>query len=192
MKKWLFNPFQYIAGARSLLIGSIILAASASICYFSKIHFNGVVGSQKSDATTPLYFYFLEGLIDWACISLLLYFSGLIFSRSSIRLVDVFGTQAVARWPMVIAAIIGFGIAVPPGINNMLPKDLVNMITPSMIALTLLTLVCIIWMVALMYHAFTVSCNLKGGKATGIFIAAIIIAQIVSSILIHSIYNHLI
>jgi hypothetical protein len=38
----------------------------------------------------------------------------------------------------------------------------------------------LVWMVALMYRAYSVSCNTKGGKAIGSFIAALIIAEILS------------
>jgi len=47
-------------------------------------------------------------------------------------------------------------------------------------------LICIpfmIWMVALMYNAYTVSCHLKGNKAVVSFIGALVVAEIVSRVL---------
>jgi hypothetical protein len=38
------------------------------------------------------------------------------------------------------------------------------------------------WMVALMYKSFSVSCNVKGGKAIGTFVAGLIIAEILSKL----------
>ena len=43
-------------------------------------------------------------------------------------------------------------------------------------------LVALIWMIYLMYRAFSVSCNLKGGKAVVLFIAALIAAEVISKI----------
>ena len=42
----------------------------------------------------------------------------------------------------------------------------------------------IIWMVALMYKAYAVSCNVKGAKAIGTFIASLILAKVVSKIVV--------
>src|SRR4051812_45608613 len=108
MKKWLFNPFVYIAGAKSLLIGWVIMLATAVIGYYSKTHFDGVVDLHTGYAT-PLYAYFFEQIIDWGCFALVFYIAGAIFSSSSIRFIDVAGTAALARWPVIFSAIIGFG-----------------------------------------------------------------------------------
>jgi hypothetical protein len=190
MKKWLFNPFVYVAGAKSLVTGWIFIAATACICYLSKTHFNGIIGCKRNDMPAPLAAYFIEALVDWGCITLVLYLLGRAFSKSAIRLIDVAGTQALARWPMIFAATVGFGIKVPAHIDTLPVKDVVNSINGSMIALGMVTMVFVIWMIALMYNAFTVSCNIKGGKATGIFIAGLLVAELLSIVLFHLIYNH--
>ena len=35
-----------------------------------------------------------------------LFFSGLIVSRTSFRMIDILGTQALARWPYLITAVV--------------------------------------------------------------------------------------
>ncbi len=47
----------------------------------------------------------------------------------------------------------------------------------------------IIWMVALMYKAYTVSCNVKGAKAIITFILSLILAEAVSKVLIITFFN---
>ena len=42
----------------------------------------------------------------------------------------------------------------------------------------MLLLLC--WEVALMYKSYSVSCNVKGGKAIGTFIAGLLLAEILS------------
>ena len=49
----------------------------------------------------------------------------------------------------------------------------------------------LIWMVTLMYKAYAISCNLKGAKAIGSFIAGLIAAEVVSKLLLGLIYNRL-
>jgi hypothetical protein len=49
-----------------------------------------------------------------------------------------------------------------------------------------------IWLVALMYRAFTVSANLRGSRATWVFIVTLAIAEILSQFVFYPIYQHLI
>lgn len=41
--KYLINPFNYIAGAKSLLIGIVVLAAATFAGTFTNLHFDGVI-----------------------------------------------------------------------------------------------------------------------------------------------------
>jgi hypothetical protein len=184
MKKWLFNPFVYVAGERALFIGIVAMMATAVVGYFSHTHFDGVI-DMHNGRISPIGVHIAEQVIDWLCLTIILYIGGLIFSSSKIRLIDVAGTMALARWVMIFPAIIGFGIHAPDAPPKML-SDVMKMLTPTVIALGLLSLLFIIWMIALMYNAFTVSCNMKGGKATGVFIVGLIIAEIAASLIIHN------
>lgn len=188
MKKWLFNPFIYIAGARALIIGWAIMAVTAVIGYYSHAHFDGAIDMHVGRiAAMPVYF--LEQLVDWGSVVLLFYFAGLFFSKSKIRFVDVAGTLALARWMMIFPAIIVFGIKAPGAIHTI--DDAMKLITGTTIIFGLLIVVFAIWMVALMYNAFKVSCNMKGSNATLIFIAGLIIAEILSHFILHGVYKHL-
>ena len=186
MKKWLFNPFIYIAGTRALLIGVSAMLVTAIIAFYTHAHFDGVLdlhfGHISSMSTV-----FLEALIDWGCMVLVFYIAGLIASGSSIRFIDIAGTMALARWVMVFPAIIGFGIHVPATTPKTI-DEIMSSITPSFIVLSLFGLLFIIWMVALMYNAFSVSCNLKGSKAALSFIAGVIVAEIISKVIFHFIF----
>ena len=57
---------------------------------------------------TTLVIAFLEGIINWLTVTLILYITGLIISKSSIRFIDVAGTQALARFPYLFAALSNF------------------------------------------------------------------------------------
>ena len=183
MKQWLFRPFVYIAGVRSLLIGLAVMLVTAVICYFSKTHFDGIIDVHTGRAAA-MPVYFAEAAIDWGIPAVLLYISGLIFSTSSIRLIDVAGTLALARWVMILPAIMGFAIHVP-AVAPVTVDDVVKSITPVIIIMGLLCLAISVWMIVLMYHAFATSCNLKGGKAAGVFTVALILSELLSSYIIH-------
>ncbi|MCK5823540.1 MAG: hypothetical protein KAG95_06025 [Bacteroidales bacterium] len=195
MKKAIFNPFTYIAGYKSLVIGLLIILLSSWLCYLTNTHFDGVINVHYGRASA-YYVFLLEALIDLLSISLVLYIISIIFSKSSIRFIDLIGTQAFARIPLILTPLIGFS----PTITNV-PKyfiwkflnlgDEIN-ITNSDITLfvifTLITIAVIIWTIVLMYNAFRVSSNLKGSKSVWLFILGIIISAIISQVVIYLIF----
>jgi hypothetical protein len=188
MKTWLFNPFKFIAGNKALLLGFGAMLITAIICLLGKQHLDGVFDVHEG-ATTPYYFYFIEPVIDWLCLIVPLYIFGRIFSASSVRFIDVAGTSALARYPIFFVVL--FGILFLPGqINNTKdPLKFINdiQIHPALLAqltiLSLFSIVFLVWTVALMYNAYSVSTNLKGQKAAWSFIASIVIAEILSKII---------
>ena len=54
----------------------------------------------------------------------------------------------------------------------------------------IIALLMTIWMVALMYKAYAVSCNLKGAKAIVTFIVSLILAEAVSKVLILALFSN--
>ena len=60
---WLFDPFTYIAGSKSLLLGLAAIFVAGFIGSFSRSHFDGVLDI-RTGKTVPLVFFFSEGLID--------------------------------------------------------------------------------------------------------------------------------
>jgi hypothetical protein len=191
LRQWLFNPFQFIAGSGTLLLGLIIMLASAFLGSLSNTHFDGVLDVHSGTAA-PLWFFLTEVLIDWLCISIVLLIAALFVSRSSFRVVDVFGTQALARAPYLISALallskgsIRFTNYLVSKITQQVPAEAIKSTDILFFAVGLIVvLLMIVWMVVLMYRAYSVSCNTKGGKAIGSFIAALIIAEILSKIAI--------
>lgn len=103
--QWLFNPFKFVAGYKALLSGLAVILISAFIASFSNTDFDGVL-DVRMGLEAPLWCFFAEGLINWICVAAPLFFFGLIVSRSSFRAIDVFGTQALARGPYLIAAVV--------------------------------------------------------------------------------------
>ncbi len=183
----LFNPSVYIAGAPALGLGVAAILLAGAIGSLGNAHFDGVLDFHAG-APAPLWAFLLEGILDWLCLGLVLMVLGRIISRTAFRTVDVLGTQALARWPALLMSLI-----LLPGAFQRITNDLavqlrlggMPKINPAdafvllVVAVALLVLVC--WMVALMYKAFSVSCNVKGGRAIGTFIGGILLAEIIST-----------
>lgn len=182
---YLFNPFRYIAGVKSLVAGILVLLLTAIAGYFSHIHFPDLI-SVKTGPGFPLWYFILQSFSNWLVISILLYVLALIFSPSSVRAIDIFGTQAIARFPYLFAALAGFSgsldkfgkYVVYNTLHQGEPVNLSTGDTVMAISILIFTLLLTIWMVVLMYNAFRVSANVKGGRSAALFIVAFVISMI--------------
>lgn len=187
LTQWLFNPFMFVAGLPALSAGLAIILVSGFFCWLGGTHFDGVLDVHPGLAT-QWWIFPAEGLIDWILLTIPLFFFGLIISKSSFRLIDVFGTQALARWPYLITAVVMLpsanqkvGNYIITRMNQAPPIAAVNFADIFIFALAMLvTILMAVWMVVLMYRAYSVSCNVKGTKAIVTFIIALIGAEIIS------------
>ena len=194
---WLFNPFHYVAGGQALAIGAGILAVSALVAIPARVHFDGVLDFHAG-LVTPWWVYVAEGPISWLCAALFLLIAGKLLSKSRVRTVDVLGTQAMARFPYLLFALWYLPPVIRdantrvaetllksvsnPGANPFAGLPAADLVIFSITAV--LAIVMLVWLVALMYRAYTVSCNLKGLRAVAGFIPALILAEILSKVLI--------
>ena len=186
MKTCIFNPFKFIAGNKALLLGIGAMLISAVLACLGKIHQDGIIDVHKGRITAS-YLYFAEPFIDWACTLIPLYIFGRIASVSSIRFIDIAGTAAFARYPAIFAVIIN--IIFVPFINIKGLTDIQNISSGTMAGLIIsgiAELFIIIWIVALLYNAYSISANLKGTKAVWTFIASMLIAEVLSKVIIIS------
>jgi hypothetical protein len=186
----LFNPFVYIAGLKSLLNGLLIILATSIVGYLSHTHFPDII-SVKIGFTSPVWYFVVQSLLNWLSISILLYLAAIILSKSSVRLLDIFGTQALARYPYFFAAFFAFSDSMLEFgsflawtfLHSGTPVEISTFSIVVAIGLIILTLLLTIWMVALMFNAYKISANLKGPKLVTSFIVAMIGAMILSGYL---------
>jgi len=189
LREWLFNPFTYIAGGRSLLLGLAVILLACLIGSFSRTHFDGVLDVHMGRPASVGVFL-LEGIIDWLCLASVLFLVGRISSRSAFRAIDLFGTQALARWPTMIIAVAAlappyqrFAAAVVQALTGP-AGGFRPAITDGVVFafVVLLILLVVVWMVALMYRSYSLCCNIRGGRAAVSFIIGLLVAEAVSKL----------
>ncbi len=202
-KKSLYNPFNYIAGFQALLIGLIIITITSFIGTYTGIHFPGVFDI-KIGYNGSFLIHIAVSVIAWLSAVIFLYITALILAGTKVRLIDVAGTLALARFPALIASLIGFLNVFRKVVDYILFKVFENIqgvadieilkisdpgnvatwefIVAALIGLSMIAIV--VWMVAMMFHAYKVSSNLKGAKLIVSFIVGVLIAQIFSNIFI--------
>jgi len=189
--QWLFNPFRFVAGYKALLCGLGIILVSAFLGFLGDTHFDGVL-DVHTGPKAQLWFFVAEGIVDWLSLAIPLFFFGLIVSPSVVRMIDVFGTQALARWPYLITSIVmlpeanrRFGTYLMARFTNTAGAGVLNYTDVCVFVFSVIVAVfMIVWMVALMYRAYTVSCNMKGARAIVTFVVSIIVAEALSKSLI--------
>lgn len=187
---WLFNPFHYVAGFQALAAGLLAIVATAILGWAGRLHTDGVLDLHFGPAV-PLGIFVAEGLIAWLSLALVLLPVGLAMSRR-FRAIDVFGTTALARWPILLCV----GPALLPGVRRC-GVFLTAKVTggksdvvcgafdlSAFVAFTLLGLVAVVWLTVLSYRAFAVSCNLHGARAVVAFVVAMIVAEVISKVVI--------
>lgn len=184
----LFNPSVYIAGGRALVLGLAAILVTGLIGIVSQTHFDGVLDTHTG-AAAPFWFFLSEGILDWLCLAVVLLIAGRIISRTPFRTIDVLGTQALARWPTIFIALATLAKGYQRFSRSIL-EQITKGKTPEFsgtdallfVAVMAVMILCLVWMVALMYKSFSLSCNVKGGKAIGTFIGGLIVAEVLSKI----------
>jgi hypothetical protein len=186
---WLFCPFAFIAGGQALAWGLVAILMAGLIAYAGGTQFNGVLDAQNG-RTLSLAGSLLEGFSDWLCLAVTVALTGKVASRTSFRLLDVLGTQALARGPTVFVAL----LTLPPAFNSYSRTLLAHLTSDPLVpppinssavyflVASLLMLPFLIWEIVLMYQAYAVSCNVRGWKAVLSFVSALILAEILSKL----------
>jgi hypothetical protein len=163
----LYNPFYQVAGFKSLVIGSLVFLIVTSVAFKTGTHFNGLLNFDLAKDSGYLVFA-AEHAINWLFTSLFMYISGLILSKSRIRLIDIAGTVLLARIPLIIMPLI-----------RLLPVFQSFFAQSWQIYLLMgIYLFSLIWSLALLFNAFKISCNLKGERLIISFILSMILSEI--------------
>ncbi len=184
----LINPFAKIAGWKALWIGVLAMALTAWSGQKNDIIFDGIFDVHFT--THSLYHALMCQVIILLVLTSLFWLAGVVFSKSSIRFVDIAGTMALSRVPYLLIGLIAFFPFV--GQVNSIMEKLIYTLSISSFSLAeglqfylflLITIFVSVWFVILAFNAFRTSCNLRGNKAGIIFFIGIIISETLALIL---------
>ena len=184
--RWLFNPFVRIGGEQALAIGLSVIVVSGLVAAAGGVHFDGLLDFHPGYSVS-FWVPVVEGLVNWSAISVLLVLVSLLVAPRTVRLVDIVGTQALARVPLLLAALACVPAPVRDGNVELVAAAVEGrMVTPTAASLVagLLVGACAIWMVWLMWKAFAVSCNQQGARAVAIFVAAVVAGELATKFLL--------
>lgn len=182
MKKFL-NPFDFIAGWQAMAAGAAGVLATAAAAIATGQAFDAFMHICFADIA--FWQALAQQLICWAIFATLLYVAARIFSHSRVRALDIYGTNLFARIPLLpmLAAVCIPGRSTLAGISaQSTVEELQQQFSVGlMLAYGILAMVFLVWFCWWSYKAFSVSANLKGGKAVAIFIVCYFVASYAAS-----------
>lgn len=187
----LVNPFERVAGYQALGWGLLGIAVSTLLGYFSGMHCHGLL--HYGPAPNNLWWcYAAERLVIWLVPATLFYLGGIIFSKSRIRPVDIWGTTAFSELLFIPMTLFYF---LPP-VKTLIASvaDLPAVLsTPGMLAgiwLLLVSTVFAIWCAVWLFQALKVSANLKGWRIGVVYVLAVFGGDALCRYLIGMLYTH--
>lgn len=187
--KALFNPFEEYSENSLLAVGIITTVIASFLAYFLNIRFDGVFdmhyGNQGFWTQT-----LVDNAINIAVMSVCLYLAALVINKKT-RLIDILAVAIIARTPIYLSLLINIGGKVEDlsqeVISAVSNQDFITISGNSIAILLLVGIVSItmlIWYVVLLFRGFKVASNAKGKLPVFLFVAAIVLAEIVSKLLI--------
>jgi hypothetical protein len=191
MKKLIFNPFTQIAGIKAFLLGILVVVLTSVICFFSHAHFDGTLDTHFG-AEGNMAQYFKEGFVDLASVIIVFYVLGLIIAGTRFRFIDIAGTMAFARIPVILTPIFALIFSPEKFTHYMLytflhkgePVTISSLDIIGFVITTLITILMVIWMIALMWNAFRICMNSRKPKIIVTFIVGLILAEVISKIML--------
>lgn len=184
---YIFNPFTRVAGWQALGFGMLAMAAAAALAIPSKLRFDGVLDAHFY-ANVVWWQPFADQLINWLTLTILFTLAAFIIGKSHFRLIDIAGTLALARAPMLVASLAGL-----PGIVSSFFTEIPQITSKAVLAmpsfwlvvsLALLMVWATVWSAILIYNAWSISAHVKGTRAGFSYAICLILAEIGSKLLI--------
>ncbi len=189
---WWLDPFSRVAGWQALGWGLLVQAGMVAVAISGGVLYDGAADLHIAPKQAPAWFYGALPVITWLVVALVFLAAGKLFSRSRQRVVDYFGTVALARFPYLVAgallhpAVLGepfleLGKAAAGAPAEQIVRRLMHSPgLPWVLLGLLLTLVLVAWLALLTYRALAVSSGLRFPKSLWVFLGAAFVAEILT------------
>lgn len=191
----LFNPFVKIAGAPSLFIGLASMLLAGFIGCLSKTHFDGIL-NVHAGIHANWYIHLLGPVLSVLTVGIWFAVFALIFSKSKVRMIDIFGTQCFAFLPLLPASLMGFfkvvdefgtqlqKMAQQPG----QPLSFEPFMMIGFILIILFVLLFTVWSAVWIFNGYKVASNLPQKTLIPVYITGLIIGMIVPKYLLSTLF----
>jgi hypothetical protein len=186
MIKILLNPFEKFSEKQLFVFGILFLIIGSFLGYQFNALFDSILHLSFPDNISFIN-HLLQNIILTLILSLFLYAFGIYFN-SKTRYIDILNVSLIARIPFYLTTLANINDA-SSTISNKLLESLNDLKSTSistqdysfLIATSILSLVCIIWLAVLLWNGFKTATNAKTTKQIVLFILVILVANFISS-----------
>ncbi len=196
MKK-LLDPFTYYSGGTTLCAGAAIMAAMVVTAGCTGQTFRGVISLGVGEQ--PMGLLALHLTAGWAIFSALLYGGALWLSASRVRIIDIAGNQALAKLPYLLLLLgtllypmqaMEADLQVLSGWTPDLAAATPQEMPPVPLRLTLYgmgSVICLTLYLFWSWRGFSIAANLRGWRAAALYVAALLLADFATGMLLRQI-----
>lgn len=195
MKTILFDPFKKYQENTLFIIGLISLIFGSLLAYLLFARFDGVLDLHFVPHIT-VWQPFLDNTINSIALTGILFLIAKYINKKT-RLIDILNSVLIARIPYYILPLFNINNFIADAGNvftnafilnsTMNPADISTKALLIIVFFALISIMILVWYMALLYNGYKVACNAKGIKSVLLFVVAIIAAEIVSKMLITAI-----
>ena len=185
---WVYNPFEKVAGWKAFGIGIVVSAITTIVGYFGDTVFYGISVKVIPNITWGMAFS-LQAL-GLAVTVAIMYIAALLFAKR-VRFQDILGTVTLAKYPLILMSLLSliFGSKLASiDVNKIINNEITFTDYNLLFVFGIISIIVMVWVIALLYNAFKVSTNLKGVKCGVLFTVIILISEIVTMVLVSVIY----
>lgn len=193
---FLVAPVMRLSVGQSLVAGVATLAVAAGLGFFANCHFDGVLDVHIG-APAPFVVYLVEQGVNWAALTLFLLLGARHVGDGKKESWLLVGTQAVARLPNIIAAVVALTPSAQVYSSEMMAL-LAKMAAggkppagsfPGMPWWMVPIFLSVVWFVVLSYRSFSRSSGAKGWAGYVVFGVAVIGSEVCSKMVLSIVYR---
>jgi hypothetical protein len=187
----LINPFVKIAGLQSFSTGVAAMLLAGIVGYYSKTHFDGILNIH-SGIQSALYVHLAGPFISVFTLATWFSLFSLIFGKSTVRTIDIFGTQCFAFIPLVPTSLLGFS-KTSKMVVDQIQQTVINSsqsfgLEPFRLILFILIMLFVlfftVWSAIWIYNGFKIASNLKDKIVIPVYATGLVFAMIIPKIIL--------
>lgn len=187
MKIWkiLFNPIAYYSEKKLLVFGILSAVIGAFLAYATNSRHDSFL-HLSTVSNTEWWHSFIDLLIIMVCTFVFLFAAGKIVNTKT-RAIDILNTILVAYIPFYLASLTNINGKMDRAVSEIMEimsNSEFTISTGTMIYLTItgfISILILIWVIALLYNGFKTATNAKGVKAIILFILALVLSTILTN-----------
>lgn len=188
MKKLLLNPFEKYSELQLLVFGIILTITGSVLAFYCNARFDGVIDLHFSEGVT-LWDPFIDNAINIVSLFIFLFILGLLINTKT-RIIDIVTTILIARAPFYLLSLVNCTNIMVRIQSNIDPANLYNITFSAselviLIIFSLVSILFLVWFVALLYNGFKTASNIKLTSHKVMFAIAILLAEILSKVILY-------